>query len=246
MAARSGPLKMGMHQITGLADGVDDNDAVNKGQMDTAISSVDLSGYAPLASPALTGNPTAPTPATADNDTSIATTAYVQSNLANYATLASPALTGNPTAPTPSTSDNDTSIATTAYVQANKVWTHIDKSANQTVTSSTTLTDDSALQFAMAANTTYQIMVCLVLSFTTGGYKYGITGPSSPTRVRWGSSSAYGSIVSAGTTGQIIAFATFLVENGANTGNFKIQFAESAATGSVTMEKGSWLEYRSI
>ena len=32
---------------------------------------------APLASPALTGNPTAPTPADGDNDTSIATTAFV-------------------------------------------------------------------------------------------------------------------------------------------------------------------------
>jgi len=33
---------------------------------------------APLASPAFTGNPTAPTPATSDNDTSIATTAFVK------------------------------------------------------------------------------------------------------------------------------------------------------------------------
>jgi len=33
---------------------------------------------APLASPALTGNPTAPTPAVDDNDTSIATTAFIQ------------------------------------------------------------------------------------------------------------------------------------------------------------------------
>jgi hypothetical protein len=38
-----------------------------------------FAGYAPLASPALTGNPTAPTPTTGDNDTSIATTAFVQS-----------------------------------------------------------------------------------------------------------------------------------------------------------------------
>jgi len=246
MAIRNTPLKMGGQQIQGLGDAVEATDAVNKGQMDAAIAGVDLSLYAPLASPTFTGDPKAPTPSTADNDTSIATTAYVQANLANYATLASPALTGNPTAPTASVGDNDTSIATTAFVQAAKTWTHVDKSADQTVTGSTTLTDDSALQFAMAANTTYQIKVCLVMSFTTGGYQYGITGPSSPTRVRWGASNAYGSIVSAGTTGQIIAFATFLVENGANTGNFKIQFAESAATGSVTMEKGSWLEYRSI
>ena len=37
----------------------------------------DLMTLAPLASPALTGNPTAPTPAVSDNDTSIATTAFV-------------------------------------------------------------------------------------------------------------------------------------------------------------------------
>ena len=71
--------------------------------------------YAPLASPVFTGNPTAPTPTAGDNDTSIATTAFV---VASFATLASPAFTGNPTAPTASVDDNDTSIATTAFVRA--------------------------------------------------------------------------------------------------------------------------------
>lgn len=37
-----------------------------------------LAGYAPLASPGLTGNPTAPTPAQFDNDQSLATTEFVQ------------------------------------------------------------------------------------------------------------------------------------------------------------------------
>lgn len=41
----------------------------------------DVAGAAPLASPALTGNPTAPTPTAGDNDTSIATTAFVQAAL---------------------------------------------------------------------------------------------------------------------------------------------------------------------
>lgn len=47
-----------------------------------------LDAKAPLASPALTGNPTAPTPAAGDNDTSIATTAFIQAALAakRYAT----------------------------------------------------------------------------------------------------------------------------------------------------------------
>jgi hypothetical protein len=40
------------------------------------------SAFAPLASPALTGNPTAPTPSTSDSDTSIATTAFVKAQ--NY------------------------------------------------------------------------------------------------------------------------------------------------------------------
>jgi hypothetical protein len=40
------------------------------------------STYAPLASPALTGTPTAPTVATSDSSTKIATTAYVQANFA--------------------------------------------------------------------------------------------------------------------------------------------------------------------
>lgn len=42
----------------------------------------DLSGYALLNSPTFTGNPSAPTPTTGDNDTSIATTAFVNNQIA--------------------------------------------------------------------------------------------------------------------------------------------------------------------
>jgi hypothetical protein len=44
--------------------------------------SIDLSAYATLASPTFTGDPKAPTPTAGDNDTSIATTAFVQTALA--------------------------------------------------------------------------------------------------------------------------------------------------------------------
>jgi hypothetical protein len=47
----------------------------------TGNLTIDLSAYAPLASPAFTGTPTAPTPTFGDNDTSIATTAFVQAGL---------------------------------------------------------------------------------------------------------------------------------------------------------------------
>jgi hypothetical protein len=107
----------------------------------------DLAAKAPLASPALTGTPTAPTVAGAsDSSTKLATTAFVQAAiaatgggggtwgsitgtlssqtdlataLAAKAPLASPTFTGTPTAPTVGTAtDSTTKIATTAFVQA--------------------------------------------------------------------------------------------------------------------------------
>ena len=60
-------------------------------------TSVILTAYAPLNSPAFIGTPTAPTPTTSDNSTLIATTAYVKNNLLNYAPLYSPGFSGTPT-----------------------------------------------------------------------------------------------------------------------------------------------------
>lgn len=49
-----------------------------KNGVESLVGPADLSPYAPLASPTFTGNPTAPTPAAGDNDTSVATTAFVK------------------------------------------------------------------------------------------------------------------------------------------------------------------------
>lgn len=69
---------------------------------------------APLASPALTGNPTVPTQAPGTNNTRAASTAYADAAVA--ASLVGPTFTGDPKAPTPAISDRDTSIATSAFV----------------------------------------------------------------------------------------------------------------------------------
>jgi hypothetical protein len=108
------------------------------------------SRVATLGSPALTGTPTAPTQATADSSTDIATDAFVKAQgyitsapittvfgragtvaaasgdysvaqVTGAAPLASPALTGTPTAPTAATNTNSTQIATTAYVDGNYI-----------------------------------------------------------------------------------------------------------------------------
>jgi hypothetical protein len=106
--------------------------------------SIDLSAYAPLASPQFSGIPTAPTAAQTSNSGQLATTAFVKAAVtaattgvasfngrtgavllttaditgAGGAILASPAFTGTPTAPTASPSTNTTQLATTAFVQA--------------------------------------------------------------------------------------------------------------------------------
>ena len=65
----SGAIAMGNNKVTGLAAGTVSGDAVHKGQLDLK---------ADLASPALTGTPTAPTAAVATDSTQIATTEFVK------------------------------------------------------------------------------------------------------------------------------------------------------------------------
>lgn len=89
------------------------------GQITTINSS--LATKAPLASPALTGTPTAPTAGGGTNTTQLATTAFVAAAIAPLAPLASPGLTGVPTAPTAAQGVSTTQLATTAYVVVQSV-----------------------------------------------------------------------------------------------------------------------------
>ena len=108
----------------------------------TAIENA-LPFKADLVSPVLTGTPTAPTQPTGTNNSTIATTSYVDTadaainiyigaqiaatqalaatnlynGLATKADNVSPNLLGTPTAPTPVSADNSTKIATTAFVR---------------------------------------------------------------------------------------------------------------------------------
>lgn len=128
------------HVITGV-DQVDNTSDVNK-PVSTAQATADAlvasnaaiatALKANIASPALTGVPTAPTAAPLNNTTQIATTAYtdaaatalsgaVATALALKAPLASPSLTGVPVAPTATPGTATTQLATTAFVDAARV-----------------------------------------------------------------------------------------------------------------------------
>ena len=71
---------------------------------------------APLASPALTGTPTAPTATAGTSTTQLATTAFVTAVDILKAPIASPTFTGTPAAPTATAGTNTTQLATTAFV----------------------------------------------------------------------------------------------------------------------------------
>lgn len=85
-------------------------------------NNISTAGLAPLASPAFTGVPTAPTASASSNNTQIATTAQVQGAIAlataALAPRASPTLTGVPTVPLASFGTSNSQIASTAFVQA--------------------------------------------------------------------------------------------------------------------------------
>lgn len=124
-----------------LADGTNDTkypsvkavkDYVDQATLGTALAA-DLANKANILSPTFTGVPTAPTPASSDNSTKIATTAFVQAATAGIALQASvdskaninsPTFTGTPVLPsgttgvTQASGDNSTKLATTAYVDA--------------------------------------------------------------------------------------------------------------------------------
>ena len=94
----------------------------DSGGSDVEVNISDLAAKAGLASPALTGTPTAPTAAQGTNTTQIATTEFVNAEIAAdtaaKAPLADPTFTGVPAAPTAAQGTNTTQIATTAFVNA--------------------------------------------------------------------------------------------------------------------------------
>ena len=140
------------------------------------------------------------------------------------------------------------------------------KSADQTKASDTTLANDTHLQFTMLANRTYRIKIKVFFdcgdALGADGFKYALTGPSSPTLVRVEKSdqapgaltptnyindtsyTASTSVVSGAQNGGTLTM-EIDVQNGANGGTFAFQWAQNMSdTDATTVRKGSSLTYK--
>jgi hypothetical protein len=85
---------------------------IQRASQDNVFEAENIAQYAPIASPVFTGDPQAPTPAPGDNDTSIATTAFVTAADVAVATAADTALDA---AIAQEVTDRNAAIAAAAY-----------------------------------------------------------------------------------------------------------------------------------
>ena len=145
----------------------------------TLSAQVDLQGSldlkAPLASPALTGTPTAPTASAATSTTQLATTAFVTTADNLKSNIASPTFTGTPAAPTATAGTNTTQIATTAFVTAAVPALATDTQARQGISDTTASSPFDVVSTMMTSG----FRPNLVWSTTTSGAGAGASNAAS-------------------------------------------------------------------
>lgn len=260
MALRSQSLKMGKHKITGIQDGVDPKDAVNKGQLDAAIAAIP----APVTSVAVSGGSTGLTtsggPITTSGTITLAGTLGAENGGTGATSLTSNnVILGNGTSAVqfvaPGTSGNIlTSNGTTwASSAPSNTWVMIKKTSNQSITSSTTFVDDNELKFSMSTNTTYVIrVVYTVLAGATGGSRVAANGPAGVSNLvfQYGISTtatSYNNTIFVG--GSLIGQAVIdgIITCGSTAGTFTMRICQQASSATPTVfAKGSYLEYMVI
>lgn len=142
-------------------------------------------------------------------------------------------------------------------------WTTLSKGSDETRTGTTTLANDSVMQFPMAASTNYRVRGQVFFDTTANGdFKYALTAPGSPTLVRGvrtsciagGTPAIVGvvdlaavgstSLAGAGTTGGYVGF-EFIWQNGVNAGIWAFQWAQDTSDGGNTIVRaGSYIQYQ--
>lgn len=154
--------------------------------------------------------------------------------------------------------------ATALYQNGVRDWTRIFKSADQTG-SNTTFISDTELLFPILAATDYVFRGTMFYDTPTAAdFKTQFTGPASPTLANIGyitippggtivdiadkSSEAFSTSVQVTATTGTFGAIRFegIIKNGANAGDVTMQWAQVANSGTTTLRKGSYLEYRQL
>jgi hypothetical protein len=245
MPLRNRRLEMGNKPIKGLADAVDNEDAVNKGQLDAAIAGIDLSALAPKTTQINTtsGELTGGGDLSANRNLGLANTAVTPASYtkANITVDSKGRITAasNGSDPPP-------------------LYTRVVKSSTQDITSSTSFVDDTGLSFSVAANKTYSFRVVYTVSYGAGGYQIGVNGPASPTRLRVAAFSTPGNLavsgynvslggVNSGSGSPQIVEIIGVFINGSNAGTLTMRVAQGTSNGAASgFEAGSFLEWAEI
>lgn len=192
---------------------------------------------------------------------------FFDADASNYVAFASPSAVGaDVTWTLPAAEGNPNTVLMTNGAGAlawEDVHLVVAKSADTTRNNSTALTADPELQFAMAANTTYNFKLSVFFSTTAAGdFKYGYTGPAGATRIVVKAvtmvpnatayvvstiASAYntaGIALTSNATGVGFIELEGLIQNGANAGSFQFLWAQNTSDNGPTLAiGGSYIKY---
>lgn len=141
----------------------------------------------------------------------------------------------------------------------------VSNSADQTITSSTTLTDSTDLQIAVdgARKYLFKVYAPIHLNGIVSGYKVGLACTVSPTSVVYTSdvrngvagtlvtsvvATALGSINGAlATIGDHTVIMEGIIETGTANGMFKVQFAQNTSdTGAIILKRGATIQIQEV
>lgn len=143
-------------------------------------------------------------------------------------------------------------------------WTTVKKTADEAITNDTTASADAELKFPVEANQKYAFRAVLFVNGNTGGLKFGLNGPSAPSRVNWGFTkytggpslqAVVGDYETAYSTSGITASLNDpakveifgIVHNGVNAGDVSVMWAQQTLSGSATtVYAGSHIEYMRV
>jgi len=137
-----------------------------------AVINASLATYAPLASPSLTGVPTAPTPAPTANSTQLQTTAGVRGFLTSAADVKA---LQNTTYPTAAKTVNDTTLASTAFGHVASVAKRVTNFQWNTAFSTTSATFAVAYtspDITPRNSTTSFLVIASLVHITTAGFSF--------------------------------------------------------------------------